>query len=470
MNRIVKSVLAAGLLSSGLAVAQVPSLINYQGRLTDANGAPVTGSKTFAISIYDDATAGNLLYTESIGLVTLDANGVYSFQFGAAGTNYSLITETLASTDGTATTYQKTLANSGIVAGTASVTDGTYSWTEVAGNPGSTSTATATTSFGFVVSATVTSGGSAYTTAPAVTITGSGTGATATATVSNGVVTAINITNAGSGYTTGATITIAPPPSPFRVTYSEGSITATYATAPAAGQTISATYRYGASGITGALASTSQPWMAVSVNGTVQGARQRVLSVPFAMNSSFTDRALSAKTVDPRIGVKYAVSQLQNGPDLTPFLVSMPVNSRLTGSYSAPYFNTKGNGGIFNIPKTAKSVQNISCICSNKSVTGYSGGSTSTTSTGYSTISLKSRSMNGAVTSIMSQTVSGEVKNIVISGPFILDNSLYEYFVEVNIGINSTNGLVMSSSYNGPSISAIEVANVSNLSVLLDVY
>ncbi len=269
MNRLLKTVLAAGLLASGLAVAQVPSLINYQGRLTDANGAAVTGSKTFAISIYDDATAGNLLYTESIGSVTLDNNGVYSFQFGAAGTNYSLVTETLATTDGAATTYQKTLSNSNIVAGSASVTDGTYSWTETAGNPGSTSTATASTISGFVYAATVTSGGSGYSTAPAITITGNGTGATATATISNGAVTAITITNAGSGYTTGATITIAPPSSPFRVTYSAGSITATYATAPAAGQTISATYRYGASGITGALASTSQPWMAVSVNGTV---------------------------------------------------------------------------------------------------------------------------------------------------------------------------------------------------------
>jgi hypothetical protein len=57
-------------------------LINYQGRLTDANGDPVTGTKNFAISIYDAATNGTLLYTETIGAVTLDENGVYSFQFG----------------------------------------------------------------------------------------------------------------------------------------------------------------------------------------------------------------------------------------------------------------------------------------------------------------------------------------------------------------------------------------------------
>ncbi len=62
--------------------AQAPSLINYQGRLTDTNGAAITGSKNFSISIYDAATEGSLLYTETIGAVILDANGVYSFQFG----------------------------------------------------------------------------------------------------------------------------------------------------------------------------------------------------------------------------------------------------------------------------------------------------------------------------------------------------------------------------------------------------
>jgi hypothetical protein len=47
----------------------------------------------------------------------------------------------------------------------------------------------------------VTSGGSAYGSAPTVTITGDGTGATANATISGGAVTAVTITNAGSGYT-----------------------------------------------------------------------------------------------------------------------------------------------------------------------------------------------------------------------------------------------------------------------------
>ena len=64
--------------------AQVPSLINYQGRLTDAQGQPVTGNRTMAVRIYDAASAGNMTYEESIGTVAV-GNGTYSFQFGASG-------------------------------------------------------------------------------------------------------------------------------------------------------------------------------------------------------------------------------------------------------------------------------------------------------------------------------------------------------------------------------------------------
>jgi hypothetical protein len=276
------------------AFAQVPSLINYQGRLTDSNGAPVTGNKNFAISIYDAATGGNLLYEETIGAVTLDANGVYSFQFGSAGSSNTQVTETIGTTAGSTLTYTKTLTNTPVVNNSITVTDGTNSWSQSVGNPGVGATATANTISGFVIEATITNGGSGYTSAPSVTITGSGTGATATATISGGVVTGITINSAGSGYTGGATITIAPPVIPFRVDYSGGAITATYSTAPTAGQTISATYRYTTSGIEGALSAGAEHWMAVSVDGVVQGARQRVLAAPFAVKATRAETAAIA--------------------------------------------------------------------------------------------------------------------------------------------------------------------------------
>ncbi len=81
----------------------------------------------------------------------------------------------------------------------------------------SIATATAQVVNGFVVGATITSGGNGYTNNPVITITGGGgTGAKAAATQFNGVVTSITINNSGSGYTGTPTITIAPPPFPPR--------------------------------------------------------------------------------------------------------------------------------------------------------------------------------------------------------------------------------------------------------------
>ena len=73
--------------------------------------------------------------------------------------------------------------------------------------------ATATVSYGFVVHATVTSGGSGYVTSPAITIVGGGgSNATAVANLSGGVVTSITITSPGTSYTSAPAVEIAPPP------------------------------------------------------------------------------------------------------------------------------------------------------------------------------------------------------------------------------------------------------------------
>jgi hypothetical protein len=65
---------------------------------------------------------------------------------------------------------------------------------------------------GFVLAATMTSGGAGYLTVPSVQfVGGSGSGANGTAMVSNRTVTAINMISAGSGYTTPPTIQIAAP-------------------------------------------------------------------------------------------------------------------------------------------------------------------------------------------------------------------------------------------------------------------
>jgi hypothetical protein len=78
-----------------------PSAINYQGRFTNAAGIPQPGIKAMSLTIHDAPAGGTLLYSETIGNVTIDANGVYSFQFGAsgAGTAASLGQALTASTE-----------------------------------------------------------------------------------------------------------------------------------------------------------------------------------------------------------------------------------------------------------------------------------------------------------------------------------------------------------------------------------
>ena len=321
--------LAVVLAASPIATSAVPSAINYQGRLTNATGVPQPGTRTMSMKVFDAATSGTQLYAENMGSVAVDANGVYSFQFGATGTSNTLVSETLATTDGTALTYSKALSNTPVIAGSASVTDGTYSWTELTGNPGSRATATATTVSGFVVGGSVTSGGSGYSSAPAVTITGNGTGATATATVSSGAVSAINITSAGSGYTTGATITIASPPAPFVINYTGGAITATYASAPAAGKSITATYRYTTSGISGALAAGSEQWLELTVDGVAQSPRQKVLAVPFAMKSGSADNGVAFQGATTPVEKDVAQQAFTDGF----VMVSVPGNLYWNGNY-----------------------------------------------------------------------------------------------------------------------------------------
>src|SRR5262249_6858627 len=53
---------------------------------------------------------------------------------------------------------------------------------------------------GFVTGAAVDNGGSGYLTAPAVVVSGTGSGAIITSTISTGVVVSLNVQNAGSGY------------------------------------------------------------------------------------------------------------------------------------------------------------------------------------------------------------------------------------------------------------------------------
>jgi hypothetical protein len=201
------------IIASSASIFAAPSEINYQGVLTDQQGNPINGVRAMQIKLYDSPTGGTLLYSEDLGNVPVQ-DGVYSFNFGANGTSNAITTETIATANGTSSTFQKVLTASTVIAGSISVTDGIYTWDQ---------------------------------------------------------------TNGSSNE------------SEFGVSYSSSlrRVTVTYYNgAPAAGKTISAKFRAPGSGIAGALAEDKQPWIEVSLAGVTQTPRQKVLTVPFALNSN----------------------------------------------------------------------------------------------------------------------------------------------------------------------------------------
>lgn len=124
---------ALAIAAFAMAAQAVPSDINYQGVLTDSQSQPVTGTRAMSIKLYDAATSGTPLYTEDLGTVSV-TDGVFSFEFGTSGTSNAEQSDTVATTDGSASSFQKVLSASPVVAGSVSVSDGTYTWSQSAGS------------------------------------------------------------------------------------------------------------------------------------------------------------------------------------------------------------------------------------------------------------------------------------------------------------------------------------------------
>ena len=124
---------ALAIAALAMAAQAVPSGINYQGVLTDSQGQPVTGTRTMSIKLYDAATSGTPLYTEDLGTVSV-TDGVFSFEFGTSGTSNAEQSDTVAITDGSASSFQKVLSAASVVAGSVSVSDGTYTWSQSGGS------------------------------------------------------------------------------------------------------------------------------------------------------------------------------------------------------------------------------------------------------------------------------------------------------------------------------------------------
>lgn len=80
--RMVLAVLLATAAFCHSARAAVPRLIPYQGYLTDTLGGPMFGPVELDVRFYDDATGGNVLYSETHAAVPL-VQGVFSIEIGS---------------------------------------------------------------------------------------------------------------------------------------------------------------------------------------------------------------------------------------------------------------------------------------------------------------------------------------------------------------------------------------------------
>ena len=80
MRRLSVAVAALLAVQFSAAHADVPMSMNFQGRLTDATGNPLTGSQTVVFSIWDAVSAGNQLWSETQSVAV--TSGIYNVGLG----------------------------------------------------------------------------------------------------------------------------------------------------------------------------------------------------------------------------------------------------------------------------------------------------------------------------------------------------------------------------------------------------
>lgn len=83
MGRIIVGCVVLAVLCIGLSYADVPSLMNYQGRLTEDNGAPVGGTKSMTFEFRDAPAAGSLLGSFSETQSVAVDNGLFNVLIGS---------------------------------------------------------------------------------------------------------------------------------------------------------------------------------------------------------------------------------------------------------------------------------------------------------------------------------------------------------------------------------------------------
>ena len=80
-NGFIGGVIAAMALCTMPCLADVPNLIDFQGSLTDAQSAPVSGQRQLTLALYAADSGGSTLWQETQTITVLD--GIYSVSLGA---------------------------------------------------------------------------------------------------------------------------------------------------------------------------------------------------------------------------------------------------------------------------------------------------------------------------------------------------------------------------------------------------
>ena len=81
-NLLLAAIFAALAVTAPIARADVPRTIAFQGTLKDAAGKPITSSRSVTFTLYDAATVGNSVWTETKAIIP-DATGLFATSLGS---------------------------------------------------------------------------------------------------------------------------------------------------------------------------------------------------------------------------------------------------------------------------------------------------------------------------------------------------------------------------------------------------
>jgi hypothetical protein len=251
-----------------------PSIYEWNGVQSSSinmNGAGYTTPPT--VTMNANLSAGNYaaLSGSSVGFVYVNNGGLFAstptVSFSGGGGSGASFTAVLGS--GASQSNPQPIISFTKNSGGSGYTTAPYVVITGGGTQTTVGTATAQLEGMGVGAITITGAGSGYTTPPSVTFSGTGSGATAQASIAGGQVVGLQMLTQGSGYLTAPTVTIAPPTSGTTATATcalAGSSVLTILPATGTGYTSSPTVSYPqVPGYTGAIAQ----FIANLVNGSV---------------------------------------------------------------------------------------------------------------------------------------------------------------------------------------------------------